>query len=75
MVDPDQQKYKSQLSSRKAGFKRFSEWEHRNPPELSAAQALAGIGALYELMPAEFRERKFDPEGIAAMRKALTVLA
>jgi hypothetical protein len=75
MVDPDQQKYKSQLSSREAGFKRFSEWERRNPPELSAAQALAGIGALYELMPRASRKREYSPKGIAAMRKALTVLA
>ncbi len=74
MTNPDRDEYKSLLHYRSVGFKRFSEWEHRNPPELSAAQALAGIGALYELIPAEFRERKFDPEGITAMRKALALL-
>ena len=70
----DAKEYKRRLLERAAGLKRFAEWETEHPVEMSPAQALAGIGALYELMPAEFRERKFDPEGITAMRKALALL-
>ncbi|TET22863.1 MAG: hypothetical protein E3J71_04590 [Candidatus Stahlbacteria bacterium] len=72
----DAKEYKRRLLERAAGLKRFAEWETEHPVEMSPAQALAAIGALYDLIPLQARKRDFDSKlkGIIAMRTALAVL-
>ena len=65
---------KEQLLARAAGLRRFNEWEARHPHQLDEATAIAGIGSLYELIPAASRKRPFNPEGLRAMRQALSHL-
>ena len=56
---------------RMEGFVRFAAWEATHPPLMSAADAVAAVGALYELLPAESRYRAVDPTGIQQMHAAL----
>ena len=65
---------KTQLSARAERLRRFNAWEARNPAELKPATAIAAIGSLYEMIPAASRKRPFDPEGLIAMRRALSHL-
>ncbi len=65
---------KKQLLARAARLRRFNEWEAAHPRQLDAATAIAGIGALYELIPAASRKRPFNAEGLCAMRQALSHL-
>lgn len=65
---------KKQLLARAARLRRFNEWEAGHPHQLDAATAIAGIGTLYELIPAASRKRPFNPEGLCAMRQALSHL-
>lgn len=72
----DAKEYKRRLLERAAGLRRFAEWEAAHRVEMSSAQTLAAIGALYDLVPRQARRRDFDSklEGIIAMRTALAVL-
>jgi len=65
---------KKQLLARAARLRRFNEWEAGHPHQLDAATAIAGIGSLYELIPAASRKRPFNPAGLCAMRQALSHL-
>ena len=42
---------------------------------LSPAAAIAAIGTLYDLLPAESRRRAVDPAGVARMHEALRHLS
>jgi hypothetical protein len=61
-------------SARAAAFRRFNEWEEQHPLELDPEQALAAIGALYDLIPPEARTRAVDTEGVRKMHAALSSL-
>jgi hypothetical protein len=61
--------------ARIAAFERFSTWEESHPATLTASDAVASIGALYELLPSEARRRPVDPSGVACMQNALRVLS
>lgn len=65
---------KQQRAEREKGFDRFHSWEKANPHLLSFEEALAGLDFLYTLLPQEARERPADPQGVGAMRRALSVL-
>lgn len=56
-------------------LRRFNEWEEKNPVRLEAAETVAAIGFLYDLLPPESRERPIDPSGIMKMHRALSVLS
>lgn len=58
-----------------AAFERFSAWEQSHPATLMASDAVASIGALYELLPSEARRRPVDPAGVGRMQNALRVLS
>jgi hypothetical protein len=62
---------KVQILARAAALRRFNDWEARHPIEMGEQEALAAIGAVYELVPHESRRRAIDPSGVGAMRKAL----
>lgn len=57
------------------GFRRFAVWEASHPSRMTPADAVASIGALYELLPPDARRRPVDPSGVARMRDALRVLS
>jgi hypothetical protein len=61
--------------ARMAAFERFSAWEESHPATLTASDAVASIGALYELLPSDARRRPVDPTGVARMQNALRVLS
>jgi hypothetical protein len=65
---------KMQLLERAERLRRFNAWEAQHPLKLDGAAAIAAVGALYELIPADFRKRPFDPEGLCTMRRALSHL-
>jgi hypothetical protein len=65
---------KNLYSVRAAALRRFNEWEEQHPLELDPGQALAAIGALYELIPPEARKRPVDTEGVRKMHAALSCL-
>lgn len=63
------------MAARAAALARFNEWEARQSSTLSAADAVAGIGFLYDQLPPESRTRPVDVSGIQAMHRALAVLS
>lgn len=63
-----------QLLARAEKLCRFNAWEREHPLELDEAAAIASVGFLYELIPADFRKRPFDPDGLCTMRQALSHL-
>jgi hypothetical protein len=65
---------KLELLARAERLRRFNAWEARHPMELDGAAAIAAVGALYELIPADFRKRPFDPQGLCTIRQALSHL-
>jgi hypothetical protein len=71
MPDHDQKNF---YAARAAAFRRFNEWEEQHPLELDPEEALAAIGALYELIPPEARKRAVDTEGVRKMHAALSCL-
>ena len=60
--------------ARAAALRRFNNWEANHPIEMDVEEALAGVGALYELIPLESRHREIDPSGPRAMQQALAHL-
>lgn len=64
---------KAQLLARADALRRFNDWEARHPIRMGE-EALAGVGALYDLMPLESRHRVIDPRGLGTMRRALSHL-
>ena len=65
----------SQVRERASALERFARWQERHPARLDPAVALAGVAALYELLPAESRARALETAGVRAMHDALKVLA
>ncbi len=63
------------VDARAATLERFAAWERRHPPTPSAEVALAGVAALYDLLPAGSRTRPVDPSGVIALQRALSVLS
>jgi hypothetical protein len=67
-------KDKAQFEARAAALEKFNAWEAQHPIEMRAQEALSLVGALYELIPSECRQRAFDPDGLGTMRQALSHL-
>jgi len=63
---------KEELVNRFAAFKRFNEWEKKNPVSMDACGALAAVGAIYDLMPEKSRNYSPDSCGIKSMQSALS---
>lgn len=59
------------LRERAEGFVRFAAWESAHPAHLTPADAVAAIGALYQLLPPASRRRPIDTSGVTRMRAAL----
>jgi hypothetical protein len=60
------------IRARSAALARFTTWEYRHAPQLSAEAALAGVASLYELLPPASRSRPVDTRGVSAMHLALS---
>jgi hypothetical protein len=69
MDGPDNQA--ALLRQRAAGFARFAEWEASHPRTITAAAAVAAVGAIYELLPPAARTRPIDTSGIQRLHAAL----
>ncbi len=54
------------IRAREDALRRFARWEQVHPPSLSASDAVAGVAALYELLPPRSRRREPDPSGVRA---------
>jgi hypothetical protein len=65
---------KAIFAARAAALRRFNDWEAKHPIHMKGEEALSGVGALYELMPPEARQRPSDPSGIVKMHQALSHL-
>ena len=63
------------LRARAEGFARYAEWAASHPAHMSPADAVASIGALYELLPPESRRRLVDPSGVRRMHDLLGQLS
>jgi hypothetical protein len=62
---------KSRLEAHLTALGRYNAWEALHPMEMGPAEAISGVGALYELIPRESRSRAFDPSGPIAMHRSL----
>ncbi len=65
---------KSKFATRAAAFKRFNNWEKKNPHVMGKCESIASVSAIYNLIPPEFRNPVFDPSGIQKMHLALSHL-
>lgn len=61
---------KPQLLSHLKAMGKFNAWAENHRLALNPQEALASIGTLYDLIPAEFRHRAVQTEGILLMRQA-----
>ena len=52
-------------------FARFAEWEALHPATITPGAAVEAIGTLYELLPAESRQRPIDTSGVRVLHDAL----
>ncbi len=59
------------VEAREAALARFARWEADHPTRLEPAAAIAGVAALYDLLPASSRLCPPDPSGIMAFHAAL----
>jgi len=50
---------------------RFAKWESSHPMNVAPAEAVAAIGALYQLLPPASRKRSIDTSGVARLHDAL----
>lgn len=55
-------------------YRRYNEWEARNPHRMEPEQALLAISDLYDLLPESSRHRSHDPEGLRYMMSCLSAL-
>ncbi len=65
---------KSKFATHAAAFKRFNDWEKKNPHVMGKRESIASVSAIYNLIPLEFRKPVFDPSGIQKMHHALSYL-
>lgn len=63
------------LLARAAALQRFARWEASHQAPLSASAAIAGIAALYELLPREDRSRPPDPTGVRTLHALMARVA
>lgn len=61
--------------ARLEGYARFAEWEASHPARLTPADAVASVGALYELLPQDARRRPVDPSGVQHMHRVFRLLS
>lgn len=52
-------------------FARFASWEASHPSRISPGDAVAAVGAIYELLPQASRQRPIDVSGVHRMHEAL----
>jgi hypothetical protein len=57
--------------AREAALERYARWEAGHPALRSAAAAIAGVAALYELLSPESRRRAPDPSGVEAFHELM----
>ena len=55
-------------------MRRFERWQRDHPANLESGVAIEGIGWIWQLLPAESRERPLDPTGVERMRRTMAVL-
>jgi hypothetical protein len=65
----------SAFRGRAEAFRRYAEWEAKHVETYQAADAVAGVGWLYELLPVECRQRPIDTQGIAKLHRSLALLS
>jgi len=54
------------IAAREGALERYARWEEAHPASRSASDAIAGVAALYELLPPESRRRPLDTSGVRA---------
>lgn len=55
-------------------YRRYNEWEKRNPHRMEPEAALLAISNLYDFLPEASRHRDDDHEGMRYMMSCLSVL-
>jgi len=61
-------------TARLKAFDRFNDWERQRTEKPDTATCLTVVFELYELLPANARQRPVDVEGIQKMREGLKCL-
>ncbi len=64
----------TRLRQRSDALRRFSAWEEQHRSYLSAADAVAAIGFLYDQLPAASRVRPVDASGVQTLHRKLAAL-
>jgi hypothetical protein len=59
---------KSDIIQRTEAFRKYNLWESRHPMALGAEKAIEAVGAIYDLIPPEFRRKEVDITGLRLMR-------
>jgi hypothetical protein len=59
------------IERRNSGLRRFAAWAETQRCDLGPADAIASVAALFELLPADSREREVDASGVRAMHRLL----
>jgi hypothetical protein len=62
------------LRRRLEAFVRYGQWEEGRHPAVAPAAAVASLGFIYDLLPADARRREVDPTGVQIMHRCLAVL-
>ena len=72
----DRDELRRRWADRAIGLARYERWEATQAAEPESPDAIARIGALFDLLPPENRRQDPDPGklGIQAMHRALAVL-
>lgn len=75
MAKASTKRFQADLVKRRAiALERFARWRAQAPNRCDPATALSGLGALYEMLPAESRSRPVDASGVRALHQRLSVL-
>ncbi len=59
------------IVARETALERYARWEAGHPALRSPSAAIAGVAALYELLPAASRCRAPDPSGVMTFHALL----
>jgi hypothetical protein len=70
----NRQEQKNRIARRREHFAEFNDWELQLRERPESSICLAAVFELYDLMPAQARQRPVDVSGIITMRSELACL-
>jgi hypothetical protein len=73
LKNPAAVEIQSAFRRRAEAFRRYAEWEAKHIETYQPADAVAGVGWLYELLPVECRQWPIDTRGIAKLHRCLAL--